>query len=325
LIKAQKYKKNVYICLTMDGKLNRRQFLVHGAGAVGALTLAGTLTKLKALDLWNADGAGSPGGSGATIDRVPLGRTGLTVSRLAMGTGTVGGGSASNQTRLGQEAFTALLRHGYERGVRFADTAETYGSMPFVGRAIKGLPRENFTLLAKMWTQPDGSNRVEPVRPKIEEYLRAFDTDHLDILLMHCMNSGNWNTNRTHYMEGFARAKEEGIIRCVGVSCHNLEALRTAATEPWVDVIMARINPFGTLMDGPADEVREILHLARGNGKGVVGMKIFGEGRNVTEPEREESIRHAIHDAKVHAMTIGLQTIAQMDDAIDRVARLGAV
>jgi aryl-alcohol dehydrogenase-like predicted oxidoreductase len=239
-----------------------------------------------------------------------------------MGTGTVGGGGASNQTRLGQEAFTQLLRHGYDRGVRFADTAESYGSIAFVGRAIEGLQRENLTLLTKIWTQPDGSGREEAVLPKIEEYLRLFGTDHLDILLMHCMTSGDWNTTRTHYMEGLTRAREQGLVRCVGVSCHNLEALRTAASEPWVEVIMARINPWGTNMDGPPAEVRKVLDLARENGKGIVGMKIFGEGRHVTDPEREQSMRHAIHEAKVHSMTLGLQSIAQMDDAIDRTMRI---
>jgi aryl-alcohol dehydrogenase-like predicted oxidoreductase len=300
----------------MGGKINRRQFLVRSAGTLAGLTLAGTLTRTGAMSIFGADS------TGATIDRVPLGRTGLTVPRIAMGTGTVGGGTASNQTRLGQEAFTALFRHGYERGLRFADTAETYGSIPFMGRAIEGLPREEITLLTKMWTQPDGSGRVVPVRPKIEEYLRLFGTDYIDILLIHCMTSGDWNTTRTHYMEGFSRAKEDGLVRRVGVSCHSMDALRTAAADPWVDVIMARINPFGTNMDGPPAEVRPILHLARENGKGVIGMKIFGEGRNVAEPEREESIRHAIHEARVHAMTLGFQSIAQMDDAIDRVMRL---
>jgi predicted aldo/keto reductase-like oxidoreductase len=138
------------------------------------------------------------------------------------------------------------------------------------------------------------------------------------------MTQGNWNTNRTHYMEGFSRAKEAGLVRCVGVSCHSLDALQTAAAEPWVDVIMARINPFGTSMDGQPERVREILATARANGKGGIGMKIFGEGRHVNESEREQSIRHAIHEARVDAMTLGLQSIAQMDDAIDRVVRISA-
>lgn len=303
----------------MSGKIDRRQFLVRSGGVIATLTLAGTLTETTARELMKVVPAG-----GATIDRVPLGRTGLVVPRVAMGTGTVGGGSASNQTRLGQERFTELFRHGYDRGLRFLDTAETYGSIPFAGRAIAGLPRQNITLLTKMWTQADGSQRMQPVGPRIEEYLRQLGTDHIDILLIHCMTQGNWNTTRTHHMEAFARAKEAGMVRCVGVSCHSIDAVRTAATEPWVDVIMTRINPFGTNMDGEPERVREAISLARENGKGVIGMKIFGEGKHVAEPERERSIRHAIHEARVDAMTLGLQSTAQMDDAIDRVMRLSA-
>jgi aryl-alcohol dehydrogenase-like predicted oxidoreductase len=302
----------------MSKKINRRDFLVRGLSSLAGLTVAGALAD-TALARQLAAAAEEP-----CIDLVPLGATGLTVSRVAMGTGTIGSGGASNQTRLGQEAFTRIFRHGYERGVRFADTAETYGSMPFMGRAIKGLPRETITVLSKMWTHDNDSPQRLEVGPKVEEYLRLLGTDHIDILLMHCMTDGDWNRTRTRYMEGFARAKAEGKVRAVGVSCHNLDALRTAAAEPWVDIIMARVNPFGSHMDGPVDTVAEVLHLARTNGKGVVGMKIFGEGRHVKDAEREQSIDYAIHRSGVHAMTLGLQSVAQMDDAIARVARLSA-
>ncbi len=303
----------------MSEKIDRRQFLVRSGGVIAGLTLAGTFSRSAARELFVARPA-----DGVVVDSVPLGRSGLTVPRVAMGTGTVGGGAASNQTRLGQKRFTAMFRHGYERGLRFIDTAETYGSIPFAGRAIAGLPRENITLLTKMWTQPDNSPRVEAVRPKVESYLSQLGTDYIDILLIHCMMQGNWNTTRTHYMEGFTRVKEAGLVRCVGVSCHSLDALRAAATEPWVDVIMARINPFGTNMDGPPAEAREAIALALENGKGVIGMKIFGEGKHVAEDERERSIRHAIHEVRIPAMTMGFQSIAQMDDAIDRVMRISA-
>lgn len=303
--------------IDMSGKINRREFLVRSAGSLAGFTLAGTFAG-SAMNLIFDRTAGD----GGMIPTVPLGNSGLTVPCLAFGTGSVTRADGSNQVKLGQERFTHLLRHGYDRGVRFIDTAESYGSIPLVGRAIEGLPRENLTILTKIWTQPDGSGREDNVRTKIEEYLRLFGTDRLDILLMHCMMRGDWDTNRTHYMEGLSRAKEEGLIRAVGVSCHNIDALRLAASHPWVDVIMARINPWGTAMDGPADEVKEILHTARANGKGLVGMKIFGEGRHVTEPEREESIGFGFREAVLHAMTIGLETTAQMDDAIERVVRL---
>lgn len=306
----------------MANKINRREFLVRSAGSLAGLTLAGTLVRSAAGAVFD------PGEAvldpGVKIDLVPLGDSGLNVSRLAFGTGSVSRSDGSNQVKLGQENFTRLLRHGYDRGVRFFDTAESYRSIPFVGKAIEGLPRENLTLLTKIWTQPDGSGREENVRAKIEEYLGLLGTDRLDILLMHCMMQGDWNATRTHYMEGLTRAKEEGLVRAVGVSCHNIEALRTAAAHPWVEVIMVRINPFGAIMDSSPEEVREIIHTARAGGKGIVGMKVFGEGRHVTETEREQSIRHAIHEAKVHSMTLGLESIAQMDDAVARVARIAA-
>jgi aryl-alcohol dehydrogenase-like predicted oxidoreductase len=300
----------------MANKIGRREFLVRGIGSLAGLTLAGTFTRSAMGAIFDARN------TSGDLGLVSLGRSGIVTSPLAFGTGSVTRADGSNQVRLGQETFTRILRHCYDRGIRFVDTAESYGSIPFVGKAIAGLPREELTILTKIWTQPDGSGREENVRAKIEEYLRLFGTDHLDVLLMHCMMQGDWDTTRTHYMEGLSRAKEEGLVRAVGVSCHNLEALRLAALHPWVEVIMARINPWGTAMDGPPDEVKEILHIARENGKGLVGMKIFGEGRHVTEPERERSIRFGFREAGLHAMTIGLESTAQVDDAVSRVARL---
>jgi aryl-alcohol dehydrogenase-like predicted oxidoreductase len=244
------------------------------------------------------------------------------VPQLAMGTGTVGTNMSSNQTRAGMKNFVDVFRRGYERGARFADMAEGYGSMPFVGEAIKGTPREDWVLLSKMWTHPDGSPAQVAVRPKIEEYLQMIGTDYVDILLLHCMTAGDWNRTRTHYMEGFSRAKEEGLVRRVGISCHNLEAMRTAASDPWVDVIMARINPFGSKMDGSVEAVEEVLRLAHANGKGVVGMKIFGEGTRVLDTEREEALRYVVAAPFIHSFTIGLEKVTQVDDAVERVLRL---
>ncbi|MDR3252111.1 MAG: aldo/keto reductase [Tannerella sp.] len=256
-----------------------------------------------------------------TVDKVALGNSGLTASRIAMGSGSKGGNKSSNQTRIGMDNFKRLALHAYERGIRFYDTADSYGSIPYVGESIKTLPRKELTLLTKMWTHDDGSNNVESVEDNITRYLKEFGTDYIDILLMHCMMSGDWATKRTHYMEGFAKAKKAGKVRAVGVSCHDIGALREAAVNPWVDVIMARINPFQTLMDGTPDEIKEILGRAKANGKGVIGMKIFGEGKNVSDEEREQSIRFALTEANIHCMTLGLESVEQMDDAIERVMR----
>lgn len=255
------------------------------------------------------------------VDRVKLGDSGLIVSRIAMGTGTSGYNKASNQTRLGMDTFVKMAHHAYERGIRLYDMADGYGSQPYVGEAIKTLPRENITLLTKMWTHENGSDKIESVSENIDRYRKETGSDYIDILLMHCMSSGDWSQTRTHYMDGFSKAKQDGLVKAVGVSCHNIEALAEAAVNPWVDVIMARINPFGTNMDGSPEEVNKVLAIAKQNGKGVIGMKIFGEGKHVAEDEREQSIRFALTEGNIHCMTLGLESIAQMDDAIERVMR----
>ena len=288
-------------------QMNRRKFIKTGAiGLAGLSVLRSGRANVNPAHI-------------TTVDRLQLGNSGLSVSRIAMGTGTHGYNKSSDQTRSGMDNFRRLVHHAYERVIRFYDMAEGYGSMPFVGEAVKTLPRENITLLTKMWTQEDGSEKTEPVSENINRYLRELGTDYIDILLMHCMTSGDWSKTRTHYMDAFSKAKQDGILRAVGVSCHNIDALREASVNPWVDVLMARINPFGTLMDGTPDEVKTILATAKENGKGVIGMKIFGEGKHVSDDEREKSIRFALTEGNVHCMTLGLISIAQMDDAIERV------
>jgi len=291
--------------------MNRRNFIKKGAIGLAGVSvlqsgLAGTTFNLA---------------STADVDKVKLGNSGLTVSRIAMGTGTKGYNKSSNMTRRGMDHFVKLAHHAYERGIRLYDMAEGYGSMPFVGESVKTFPRENLTLLTKMWTHDDGSERVESVADNIDRYRKELGTDYIDILLMHCMQKGDWNKTRTHYMDGFSKAKQAGIIKAVGVSCHNIDALREAAVNPWVDVIMARINPFGTNMDDSPDVVKEVLAKAKANGKGVIAMKVFGEGVHIKDDEREQSIRFALKEGNIHCMTLGMETIAEMDDAIERVMR----
>ena len=292
-------------------QMNRRKFIKSGAiGIAGISMLHQGFANVNLKYNQNA-----------IVDKVKFGDSGLTVSRIAMGTGTRGYNKESNQTRLGMDNFVKIAHHAYDRGIRFYDTADMYGSMPFVGEAIKSLPRENITLLAKMWTHDDGSDKIESVSENIDRYRKEFGTDYIDMLLMHCIMQGDWNKKRTHYMDGFSKAKQDGIVKAVGLSCHNIDALKEAAVNPWVDVIMARINPFGTLMDGSPEEVKKILATAQENGKAVIGMKIFGEGQKIADDEREQSIRFAITEGNVHCLTLGLESIDQMDDAIERVVR----
>jgi Predicted oxidoreductases of the aldo/keto reductase family len=292
-------------------QMNRRGFI-----KTGAIGLAGITVLQKGLANVNLQLQ-----QDTFVDKVKLGNSGLLVSRIAMGTGTKGYNKSSNQTRAGMDSFVKLAHHAYERGIRFYDMAEGYGSMPFVGNSIKSFPRENLTLLTKMWSEEDGSGKLANVSETIDRYRKEIGTDYIDILLMHCMQNGGWSKNRTHYMDGFSKAKQDGIVKAVGVSCHNIDALREAAATPWVDVIMARINPFGTVMDDTTEVVQKVLATAKENGKGIIAMKVFGEGRHVTDDEREKSIRYVVNEGNVHCLTLGMETTGQMDDAVERVMK----
>lgn len=271
----------------------------------------------------NDNGNGNDNESGNTPileGLVALGNTGLTVPIMAMGTGTSGWGGSSNQTRMGMDAFVKLAKNAYQHGMRFYDMAEAYGSHRFVAEAIKDMPREELTLLTKI-TSTSGLSE-SATRQRIDGFRREVGTDYFDIILMHYMTSGGWASSRKGAMDGLARAKQDGIVKAVGISAHSLDALKDAADSPWVDVILARINPFRSNMDGSVDAIKEVLGRARRNGKGVIGMKIFGEGSRVKEEEREQSLRFALTESNIHAMTIGYQSVAQMNDAITRVVRI---
>jgi aryl-alcohol dehydrogenase-like predicted oxidoreductase len=289
-------------------KINRREFIRKSVLGASALSLAGmSYAETNFLSVET------------TIDTVKLGNTGLTIPRLALGTGTVGSNKASNQTRLGMSRFVKLAHHAYEKGVRFYDMADMYGSHPFVGEALKSLPREKVILQTKMWTQPDGSNNLEPVRNILDRFRKEIGTDYIDIVLMHCITDKNWMENRKHFMEGLLKAKQDGIVKAVGLSCHSWDAMDTAIDSPWADVLLARINPFRSNMDGAPDDVNELLGKVKASGKGVIGMKIFGEGKNVTENERKKSLRFAVREANIHGMTIGMESEAEVDDAVEKI------
>ncbi|MDR1258781.1 MAG: aldo/keto reductase [Tannerellaceae bacterium] len=292
-------------------KMNRRIFIRTGVAGVAGLSVAASgMANITSLLQYQA------------VGKVQLGNSGLVVPRMAMGTGSVGTGRASNQTRLGMENFVKLAHRAYERGVRFYDMADGYGSHPYVAEAIKNIPRENITLLSKMWTMEPGSAQIEPVSKTLDRFRQEVGTDYFDIVLMHCMMRGGWTESRKHYIDGLSKAKQDGIVKAVGVSCHSYDALVEAAESPWIDVIMARINPFQSKMDGTPDAIKAVLGKARANGKGIIGMKIFGEGANVTEEERERSLQFAFSEGNVHCTTIGTEDISQLDDAADRVARI---
>lgn len=255
------------------------------------------------------------------IDHVKLGKTGLTVPRLALGTGTHGGNQSSDMTRMGVDNWLKVARYAQERGITFYDAADLYGSHQNVKEILKSVPREKATVLTKIWTRPENWNPDTPSKT-IDRFRKETGSEYFDIMLLHCMTNAQWQEEKKPYIEALSVAKQKGIIKAHGVSCHNFEALRLAAEDPWVDVILARINPAGLIMDASADEVMAVLKKAHDRGKGIMGMKIFGEGRFSEESQREKSLRYALESKNVDCMTIGMTTTEQVNDAVNRIMRI---
>lgn len=251
--------------------------------------------------------------------RVPLGRSGLSVPRLAMGTGSNGWARVSDQLRLGEREFVKLMRYGAEKGAEFIDTADLYGTHPFVKASLRELDRDKITVLTKIWfTAAPEMTPTETAYPEVERFRRELGVDQLDIVLIHCVTNPEWPTLQARMRDELSELKVAGIVRAVGCSCHSHAALRVAAEDPWVDIILARINPGHKRMDEDAsvDQVADTLRVARKNGKGVVGMKIYGSGEWQSTEQRRQSLEHALSGGLVDAMTIGHMNDAQLDDTI---------
>jgi len=286
--------------------MKRREFLVRAAQGLGAAWLAskGVLDAMASTSLQGKFNAS---------DSVVLGKTGIKTSRLAMGTGTIGFGHHSNQTALGIDGLSKLLLHGYDQGLRFFDSADAYGSHPHVAEALKHVPRDKVTVLTKTWARDAATARAD-----LDRFRRELGTDYIDVCLMHCLTEGDWTERYRGVMDVLSEAKEKGTIRAHGCSCHSIAALRAAATSPWVEVDLARINPIGAHMDADPDTVVSVLREMKAAGKGVIGMKILGQG--ALRDRQDEAIKYALSLNVLDAFTIGAESKAEQEDLVRRIA-----
>jgi len=249
----------------------------------------------------------------SAADTITLGKTGIQTSRLAMGTGTVGSGHHSHQTALGVKGLSDLLLNGYDHGLRFFDSADSYGSHPHVAEALKHVPRDKVTVLTKTWARDHATARAD-----LDRFRRELGTDHIDVCLMHCLTEGDWTARYKGVMDVLSEAKEKGILRAHGCSCHSIDALRAAAKSPWVEVHLVRINPVGAYMDATPDTVVSVIREMRAAGKGIIGMKILGQGE--LRHRQDEALNFALGLNLLDAFTIGAESQSEQEDLIRRIA-----
>ena len=285
-------------------RYSRREF-IRTSLAAGALATTGTFPLLAA-------------GAKAT-DWVTLGKSGVKVTRLAFGTGSRGG---SVQRNLGQEQFTSLVRHAYDRGIRFFETSDTYDEMhSMLGIALRGLPRDSYRLMSKVTTDSGDPQR------RFDDLRRQANTDYFDIMLLHVQQTATWPTDSARWQDGILKAESRKIILSHGASVHGLPALRQVPGNKWLKVAMIRMNHIGTRMDnednswddrGIVPEVVDHVHQARKSGLGIISMKLVGEGI-FNHEDRQKAMRFAFQNAGVDCVTVGYKSPAEVDEAIDNL------
>jgi predicted aldo/keto reductase-like oxidoreductase len=292
-------------------QITRRQFIKSTAALAGAIILP-----------CNAQPASEIKPKRTAVDQVTLGKTGLKLSRLGLGTGSIGG---SIQRALGQEKFNSLIRYAYDKGITYIDTAQAYRTHEMVREAIKGLPREKLFIQSKMPGTPENPLEV------LDRYRKELNVDYIDSLLVHCGVSKNWDEKRKRLLDAFEEAKQKKIIRAHGVSCHTIPATTRAAQLDWVDVNLVRINPQGAHIDTPVERwnaksdashvpaMMEQIKIMRKKRHGIIGMKLIGNGDFKKPEDREKSIRFAMKCGLLDAVVIGFKSPAEIDEAIKRM------
>jgi aryl-alcohol dehydrogenase-like predicted oxidoreductase len=288
------------------GICSRRNFLKTGLAA-GALAGIGKLP-LKAE------------GQKAT-DWVTLGKSGVKVTRLAFGTGSMSG---KVQRDLGQDQFNRLVRYSYDNGVRFFETAESYGDMHrMLGIALKGIPRDSYRLMSKITTHGD----VDP-QAKIDELRKLAQTDYFDIMLLHWQHTSDWPTQSVKWQDGIMEAQHKQAVVSRGASVHGLPALRQVPDSKFLQVAMIRMNHKGVRMDaedynteglGDVSEVVTHVKQTRADGMGIISMKLVGEGQFTNRDDRKAAMRFAFRNAGVDSVTVGYKNTAEIDEAIQNL------
>ena len=298
-------------------RISRRDFLAGLTAAAGAAAFSGQFSRA-------AEG-GAKIKSGT--DLVTLGRSDVQPTLLGVGTGTVGG---SQQVGMGQAEFTKMIRHALDRGIRYIDTADMYSTHLFVRLALQGVPREKYFIQTK--TQ---AKNAEVAKADIDRLCRELRVKYIDSLLMHCMTKGTWPTDMRPVMDVLQEAKQKGRVRAVGISSHNMPPLEASVDQgDFIDVQLVRINPFGVkaMMDGEPEQVAPLVQKMHKQGRGIIGMKIYGEtgfrvkGKDTPESrqKRLDSLKYVLGLGCVDCFTIGFVDPKQIDETLELIEQAQA-
>ena len=295
---------------------SRREFMSTIAAGAGTVLLGKTAFSA-------ADKTAGPGADPFRI--VSLGKSGIKTTLLGIGTGYSGGNRSSNITRAGRDTAIALIKYAYEKGIRYFDCADSYGTHPHTQEALKGIPRDSYTIGTKIWVSKGGI--PEPERPDanivIDRFRKELNTDYIDLVQIHCMTTAGWTDEQKRQMDILEDLKVKKVIKAHGVSVHTMAALQAASESPWVDVIHVRINPFGASMDSKnPEDVVPLIRKMHESGKGIIGMKLIGNGSYRDDSEKiNQALKYVLDLGTVDMIIVGFEQPAHVDNYVARMQK----
>lgn len=231
-----------------------------------------------------------------------MGNTGIRVSRLCFGSLTIGPLQANLPVREG----STVIRKALEQGVNFIDTAHTYQTYPYIKEAIKGDFR-NTVIASKSYDYT-----YEGMRKTLYEALRSINRDYIDIFLLHEQESALTIRGHWQAVEFLVKARKKGLVRAIGISTHNVDAVRAAAVIPEFDIIHPIVNKAGIgIRDGSVKDMLDAISFAHAAGKGLYGMKALGGGHLIAE--NTEALKFVMDIKELSSIAIGMQSIDEVN------------
>jgi len=232
-----------------------------------------------------------------------LGDSGLDVPVFCVGTAQLG--------QVPREEAVQILRRAYELGATWWDTADSYGTEPLVGEALAHVERRLMTISTKI-----SAGEYYDAKSAVVQARERLGVRDIDIMFLHYVQNREDFAARRGCLNVLRDLRANAGIHAIGLSSHNSEAIRLAADEPDIDVVMAPWNAFGRMPDqqGSMHEMEEAIRACYAAGKGVVLMKILDDGS--LRPNLDEAIEAAAKFKKKHALNIGVQSVLELETDI---------
>ncbi|MBN2853787.1 MAG: aldo/keto reductase [Clostridia bacterium] len=239
-----------------------------------------------------------------------LGSTDLTVSKICFGTLTIG----PLQSNMTIEEGSFIIERALSEGINFLDTAELYGTYPYIRTAIRK------TGIRPVIATKSYAYSKEQAIKSLEQAMTQLDTDVIDIFMLHEQESEWTMKGHREALDYYLNEKEKGRIRAVGVSTHAVNVVNYAAAMKEIDVISPIYNLKGLgIIDGTGKEMKEAISNAKSMGKGIYTMKPLGGGNIIND--YDACLDFLINDEDIDSIAIGMRSIEELEMNIRKISQ----